>query len=47
MKTIHGPSLHLAQFASDRAPFNNLPSIAEWAAGMGCWPRAARLTATN
>jgi len=35
MKTIHGPSLHLAQFASDRAPFNSLPSIAAWAAGLG------------
>ena len=35
MKTIQGPSLHLAQFAADTAPFNTLPAIAEWAAGMG------------
>ena len=35
MKTIQGPSLHLAQFAADSAPFNDLPSIAAWAAGLG------------
>ena len=35
MKTIQGASLHLAQFAADTAPFNTLPAIAEWAAGMG------------
>ena len=35
MKTIQGPSLHLAQFAADTAPFNTLPAIAAWAAGMG------------
>lgn len=35
MKTIQGPALFLAQYASDEAPFNNLDSIAEWAAGHG------------
>ncbi|GGL56625.1 AP endonuclease [Wenxinia marina] len=32
---IKGPALFLAQFAGDAAPFNSLPSIAEWAAGLG------------
>lgn len=35
MKTIKGPAIFLAQFASDKAPFNALDSIAEWAAGLG------------
>ncbi|MFP5448996.1 MAG: sugar phosphate isomerase/epimerase family protein [Alphaproteobacteria bacterium] len=35
MKTIKGPGLFLAQFASDDAPFNTLPGIARWAAEMG------------
>jgi len=35
MKTIKGPGLFLAQFASDEAPFNTLPGIARWASEMG------------
>ena len=35
MKTIKGAAIFLAQFASDSAPFNNLDSIARWAAGHG------------
>jgi sugar phosphate isomerase/epimerase len=35
MKTILGPAIFLAQFASDEAPFNSLDSIARWAAGLG------------
>ncbi|MDX4954557.1 sugar phosphate isomerase/epimerase family protein [Delftia acidovorans] len=35
MKTIKGPSLHLAQFADNKAPFNSLEDIARWAAGVG------------
>jgi sugar phosphate isomerase/epimerase len=35
MKTIKGPAIFLAQFAGDSAPFNNLESIAGWAAGLG------------
>ncbi|WP_025129869.1 sugar phosphate isomerase/epimerase [Pseudomonas sp. PH1b] len=35
MKTLKGPSLHLAQFSADTAPFNSLPSIAQWAADLG------------
>lgn len=35
MKTIKGPGIFLAQFASDAAPFNSLPTIAQWAAGLG------------
>lgn len=34
-KTMKGPAIFLAQFASDEAPFNALPSIAAWAAGHG------------
>src|SRR5712691_4596519 len=44
MRTIKGPGIFLAQFAGDAAPFNNLKSIAAWAAGLGykgvqipCW----------
>ena len=33
--TIKGPAIFLAQFAGDAAPFNSLPSIAKWAAGLG------------
>jgi sugar phosphate isomerase/epimerase len=35
MKTIKGPGIFLAQFTADRAPFNSLEAIADWAAGLG------------
>jgi sugar phosphate isomerase/epimerase len=35
MKTIKGPGIFLAQFADDKAPFNSLDTIADWAAGLG------------
>lgn len=35
MKTIKGPALFLAQFASDNAPFNSWASITKWAADCG------------
>lgn len=35
MKTIKGPAIFLAQFAGDKAPFNSLESIANWAAKLG------------
>lgn len=35
MKTIQGPAIFLAQFASDSAPFNSLESISRWAASLG------------
>lgn len=35
MKTLKGPSLHLAQFSSDNPPFDSLNSIAGWAAQLG------------
>jgi sugar phosphate isomerase/epimerase len=35
MKTINGPSIHLAQFSDVHPPFNRLASIASWAAGLG------------
>ena len=35
MKKIQGPAIFLAQFASDQAPFNSLPSIGQWAAKLG------------
>ena len=35
MRTIKGPALLIAQLASDRAPFNTLPGMAKWAAGLG------------
>jgi sugar phosphate isomerase/epimerase len=35
MRTIKGPAIFLAQFLGDEAPFNNLDSIASWAAGLG------------
>ena len=35
MKSIKGPAIFLAQFASDTAPYNSLPSLAKWAANHG------------
>lgn len=35
MKTIKGPGIFLAQFASATAPFDTLDGIADWAAGLG------------
>ena len=35
MKTIKGPGIFLAQFASDDAPFNSLDGMARWAANLG------------
>ncbi|MGO4706226.1 sugar phosphate isomerase/epimerase family protein [Microvirga sp. 2MCAF38] len=35
MKTMKGPGLFLAQFASDEAPFNSLDTICRWAASLG------------
>ena len=35
MKTIKGPGIFLAQFASDEAPYNSLESMAHWAAKLG------------
>src|SRR5688500_13882907 len=35
MKTIKGPGIFLAQFLGDQAPFNDLKSICQWAAGLG------------
>jgi sugar phosphate isomerase/epimerase len=35
MQTIKGPALFLAQFMGDKAPFNNLDSICEWASSLG------------
>ncbi len=35
MKTLKGPALFLAQFASDEAPFNSWDSITKWAADCG------------
>ena len=35
MKTMKGPALFLAQFASDDAPFNSWDSITKWAADCG------------
>ena len=32
---IKGPGIFLAQFAGDEAPFNSLPAITQWAAGLG------------
>ncbi|WP_299730790.1 sugar phosphate isomerase/epimerase [uncultured Tateyamaria sp.] len=33
--SIKGPALFLAQYLGDDAPFNSLPAIVEWAAGLG------------
>ncbi|EPO1784592.1 sugar phosphate isomerase/epimerase family protein [Cronobacter turicensis] len=35
MKTLQGPSLFLSQFISDHPPFNQLDTLAAWAAGLG------------
>lgn len=35
MKTIKGPALFLAQFASDEAPFNTWDAITKWCADIG------------
>jgi len=35
VKTIKGPAIFLAQFASDLAPFNNFDEICRWAAALG------------
>jgi len=35
MKTIKGPAIFLAQFASDEKPFNNLKNICRWAKNLG------------
>src|SRR5436309_15027151 len=35
MRTIKGPAIFLAQFAGDKAPFNNLKNIASWTAKLG------------
>jgi sugar phosphate isomerase/epimerase len=35
MKTIKGPAIFLAQFISEKAPFNKLDTIAKWAADLG------------
>src|SRR5690606_5428142 len=35
MKTIKGPAIFLAQFASDEAPFNSFGSICKWASEIG------------
>ncbi|WP_283147669.1 sugar phosphate isomerase/epimerase family protein [Silvimonas soli] len=35
MKTIKGPAIFLAQFMGDAAPFDTLPRLAQWAAGLG------------
>jgi len=35
MRTVKGPAIFLAQFASDKAPFNTLGGIAGWAAELG------------
>jgi sugar phosphate isomerase/epimerase len=35
MARIKGPAIFLAQFAGDKAPFNNLKNITKWAAGLG------------
>jgi sugar phosphate isomerase/epimerase len=35
MKTLKGPAVFLAQFASDHPPFNRLDTIVKWAADLG------------
>lgn len=35
MKTLKGPSLHLAQFSSDQPPFHTLETLGQWAATLG------------
>jgi len=34
-KTIKGPGIFLAQFADDKAPFNSIDAICEWASSLG------------
>ncbi|MBL8698429.1 MAG: sugar phosphate isomerase/epimerase [Alphaproteobacteria bacterium] len=35
MRTLKGPGLMLSQFLGDQPPFDSLPAIAAWAAGLG------------
>ncbi len=35
MKTLKGPAIFLAQFMADEEPFDNIESMAEWAAQLG------------
>jgi len=35
MTTIKGPGIFLAQFITDKAPFNNLKAICLWAESLG------------
>ncbi|MFT4668089.1 MAG: sugar phosphate isomerase/epimerase [Polaribacter sp.] len=35
MKTIKGPAIFLAQFINDKAPFDTLDNLCQWAAGLG------------
>lgn len=35
IRTIQGPALFIAQFVGEQSPFDTLPSIAAWAAGLG------------
>ncbi|MBM4015123.1 MAG: sugar phosphate isomerase/epimerase [Planctomycetes bacterium] len=35
MRTIKGPAIFLAQYMGDKAPFDSLDTIADWAAGLG------------
>ncbi len=35
MRTIKGPGIFLAQFMGDKAPFNDMKSICQWAKGLG------------
>ena len=35
MKTLKGPAIFLAQFMADEVPFDNIESMAKWAAGLG------------
>src|SRR5699024_651972 len=35
MNTIKGPAIFLAQFVGEKAPFNNLENICQWAASLG------------
>ena len=35
MKTIKGPGIFLAQFVDNKAPFNSLEGMCEWATNLG------------
>ena len=35
MKTIKGPAIFLAQFMGDKAPFNDMKTICQWASSLG------------